>query len=197
MPRRNRVGYESFPEWEELAKVKTRTLIGKYGLTQEDLEDIKQELLLHIHRNRTVGKSWKKITASRKTILDRILDNKIRDLLRAYQSRKTRLLSDAESLSREARPDEEGRMVTYETLVREDQSLGRIGRIPRASEEERRLALSLAGEKLTPLQRRIFALAKKGLNVSEMAIALGMHRTAVVRELKRMREELHRRGWSE
>src|SRR5579862_4590075 len=97
MPKRIRVGYESFAQWEvELAKGKIRTLIGKYEFVKEDLADMEQELLLHIHRSRNVKKSWKHITASDKTILDRVLDNKIRDLIDAHQSLKRQILRQAE-----------------------------------------------------------------------------------------------------
>ncbi len=197
MPRRTRVGYESFAKWEkELAKGKIRTLIGKYELTKEDLSDMEQELLLHIHRSRNVKKSWKQITASDRTILDRILDNKIRDLIDTHKSLKSQILRQAESLSKEMPSAEGETSVTYETLLREEQSLGRMG-MPSAQEDELRLALSLAAQELSVRQRKILAALKKSQSVSEAARALRMHRTTLVRELKRMREVFYRRELNE
>jgi hypothetical protein len=197
MPRRTRVGYETFAQWEkELAKGKIWTLIGKYELTKDDLADMEQELLLHIHRSRNVKKSWKQITASDRTILDRILNNKIRDLIDTHQSLKSQILRHAESLSKEAPSAEEGTSVTYETLLGEEQSLGRMGRSS-AQEDELRLALSMADQELSARQRKILTALKKSQSVSEAAKVLRMHRTTLVRELKRLREVFYRRELNE
>ena len=49
MPQKTHAGYEKLAKWEEqFTEGKVRNLSGHYGLTAESLEDLRQELLLHL-----------------------------------------------------------------------------------------------------------------------------------------------------
>ncbi|OGR89738.1 MAG: hypothetical protein A2992_06480 [Elusimicrobia bacterium RIFCSPLOWO2_01_FULL_59_12] len=186
---------EAFEKWEvELAEGKARGLIGKYGFTEGDRPDIKQELLLHIHLSRGAQAGWERSTASERTTLSRILDNRIRDLIDAAQSDKRKVRSVSESIERhvDAAPDES--ILTQESFLHEEKGLGRIGRKPFALEEETRIAVGLVVRKLTTFQKRILSLLWAGHNVSETAKALRMKRTTLNREIDRLRRIFYRRG---
>lgn len=101
MPKQT-VGYEAFAKWEiELAEGKARGLVGKYGFTCEDAKDIEQELLLQIHITRKAGDSWSEVTASKRTVLSRILDNRVRNIIRDSRREKRKGNSELDSIHRE------------------------------------------------------------------------------------------------
>jgi DNA-directed RNA polymerase specialized sigma24 family protein len=188
MSERRDVGHEAFAKWElELAKGKAKGLMGRYGVTAEDVVDIEQELLLHIHVKRTAFSCWEQRTASDRTILSRVLDNKIRDIIESggRQKRKVRMLM--ESLDQPISvPDAEEPIPLGSQLADKNLQVG--------SPEGFDLALSLACEYLTDIQRRVLALLSDGHNVSETAKALGMKRTTLNREIGRMRRTLYEKG---
>ena len=182
------VDHEAFAKWElELAKGKAKGLMGRYGITAEDVFDIEQELLLHIHVKRAAVSSWDQRTASDRTIMSRVLDNKIRDLIESSgrQKRKVRLLM--ESLDQPMSvPDTEEPTPLGSQLADKDPHVGLA--------EGFALALSLACQHLTDMQRRVLSLLSDGHNVSETAKVLGMKRTTLNREIGRMRRTLYEKG---
>lgn len=188
MSNRREFGYEAFAKWElELAKGKAKGLMGRYGITAEDVIDIEQELLLHIHVKRTAISHWEQRNASDRTIMSRVLDNKIRDLIESAgrQKRKVRLVM--ESLDQPV------------SVAGADEPLPLVSQLADKSSEEDisegfSLALSLACNHLTEIQRQVLALLSAGHNVSETAKALGMKRTTLNREIDRMRRTLYEKG---
>lgn len=195
MEKKNKVGYEAFAAWElDLARGKAKGLVGKHGFTYEDLPDLEQELLLEIYLRRGVRESWTKITASPQTVMDRILNNRIRGIIDTVEADKRRIYIGASSLSDEVGDDESSNPLTLEDVVGDDQSLARRGRRPRSAEEELILAISRGREILNDRQQRICDLLMQGLSIVETADALGMKRTTLNDEIKRMRKLFYQQG---
>lgn len=195
MAKKSTVGYEAFAKWElELARGKAKGLIGRYGLTESDFGDLEQEMLLQVHLKRGVREGWAKITASERTVMSRILDNKIRDIIDELKTEKRRLLSRAERLHHPLSPAHEGDGLTLEDTVSEEASLARTGR--KSAEEEHDLQIVLASvlENLTELQKRACQLLMEGHKITDVADALGMKRTTLNYELTRMRNVFYREG---
>jgi len=184
--RKKTVGYEAFAKWEiELSKGKAKSLIGKYGFTEVDMKDLEQELLLQIFRTRKTWRSWKKVKASEKTIVSRILDNRIRNITRLLRTSKRHIHTHKESLQKYHSEDS---LLTHGDILDEDMALARVGRNKMAKEKELRLSLSLAFEKLTDFQKKVCELLLKGYKISHAAKILKMNRLTLHKELRRMRK---------
>ncbi|MBI4397483.1 MAG: hypothetical protein HY548_10335, partial [Elusimicrobia bacterium] len=86
------------------------------------------------------------------------------------------------------------RKYRYEEILAEEKSLWEIPKGPPARREEIRLALRLAREKLTDVQKRAFDLIGRGFTLGEVADALGLKWPTLTRELERMRGVLYKAG---
>lgn len=199
MKKNNTVGYEAFAKSEvNLARGKARGLVGKYGFTTEDIPDLEQELLLAIHCKRDAMAKLSDTKATWRTITSRILDNHIRDIIDDLKRDKRCINTRLESLD-DNLPDtgEADDSLNYADILDEDLALARRGRKPIQQEEELRLALSLKLAILSDSQRNICALLMDGFNVSEIAESLGIGRTTLCREIKRMRKLFYENGLHE
>ena len=198
MEKKKTVGYEAFEAWEvRMAHGKARGLIGKHGFTYEDLPDLEQELLLEIYLKRGTRDTWTHIEASQKTVLNRILDNRIRDIIDAIRTDKRRIQTLSKSLSQEIHASEDEGSLNYEDVLSEDRTPTRIGKKPFAEEEELRSVLSAKLANLSDSQKTICTLLMRGTSVSEAAESLGMKRTTLYRELERMRKLFYKEGLHE
>jgi RNA polymerase sigma-70 factor (ECF subfamily) len=193
-----KIGYDAFSLWEiKMAQGKARGLIGKHGFTCDDIPDLEQELLLEIYLKRDARDNWSSIEASQKTVTSRILDNRIRDILDTLQTDKRGIHNYTESISKEIKNNNEEGTLTYEDVLGEDCSLSRRGKKPLLQEEELRFVMSMKLAKLNKSQRKICELLMNGLNISEAAKSLGIQRTTLCREIKRMRKLFYENGLHE
>jgi DNA-directed RNA polymerase specialized sigma24 family protein len=182
------ISYEAFAKWElELAKGKAKGLMGRYGITSEDVIDIEQELLLHIHIKRSSTSHWEQKNATDRTILSRILDNKIRDLIESAGRQKRKIRLVMESLDQPiVAPSQEEPISMVNQLSDKDAEIDPSNGL--------RFALSSASRHLTDIQQRVLAHLAEGRNVRETALVLGMKRTTLNREIRRMRRTLYEKG---
>jgi len=92
---------DGFSAWEvNLAKGKAAKLVGKYGFTRDDLPDLEQELLLEIFLKRGAGNAWRNRTASEHTVISRVLDNRIRNIIEAACAAKRCVHCEIDSLNK-------------------------------------------------------------------------------------------------
>lgn len=189
----DRVGYEAFAQWEvELAQGKAKGLIGKYGFTKNDQEDLEQELLIQIHLKRNVRSTWTEVGASERTVMSRILDNWIRDLIDGILADKRRVHIEAESLNKEISGSHEDDILRYEDLLREEEALGRPVLASDAFEAAQAVDFVMKSESV--FERHILAYLLKGYSVQGIANELGLQRTTVRRAIARIRKRLIERG---
>ncbi|MFA5161890.1 MAG: hypothetical protein WC421_06555 [Elusimicrobiales bacterium] len=184
-----------FSKWEiELAQGKAKGLVGKYGFTAADLPDIEQELLLEIHLKRNVASKWSKRTATDRTILSRILDNRIRQIIETASAKK-RCATITDSLETPVGLNHEGEEVTFGDILGDDRIVRR-SRVPSAIHpQDLRIDLSLKTGKFSSLQLRLNVLFMEGRSIAEAAQILGLPRTTLQHEVARMRELFRREGF--
>ncbi|MCG3204359.1 MAG: hypothetical protein KCHDKBKB_01074 [Elusimicrobia bacterium] len=193
---KKRGSYEAFEKWEEkMVEKKVSGLIGRYGFTPTDVGDLKQELFIQIHLYRKgKGASAKE---KEKSWVGRILDNRLRNIIEAVKTekRKTQLRSD--SLHKELSRDENEGVVTYEDILREDQSPARRGRKLVVEEDEMRQVLSFGMRRLTTFQKKVSRLLLKGHTVTEVSEILKVKRTTLNDEIRRIRKSFSQEGLGE
>jgi DNA-directed RNA polymerase specialized sigma24 family protein len=195
MPRRTRAGYPAFSRWElDLTAAKVRNLRGNYGLTGEDLKDLEQELLLHIYVKRQNKAYWETIRVSEKTLIDRIIDNRIRNFLDVYRQKKHQVLTRALPIHELPSPGAQEANAPYEDRIPEDAPAYGVKRLLAMEETENRTEIGMLLSQMTALQRRVARLFMKDYSTSEVARMLGMHRTTLEREKKKMLKVFRRRG---
>ncbi len=108
------MGYtEKFTELDERSckqlEYKAKSLVGHYGFTKSDIEDIKQELYLHLYQQLP---KYDPARSSKATFVDRVLGNAVRDLIRRRKSECRDYSMCQTSLDQPAYPGNEG----YETI---------------------------------------------------------------------------------
>ncbi|MBI4396892.1 MAG: hypothetical protein HY548_07350, partial [Elusimicrobia bacterium] len=102
MSDQKRSAYAAFERWElDLARGKAKTLVGRYGFTWEDQGDLEQELLLHLLKKRKARQAWAEVRASERTVMDRILTNKARDLIKGAKRGKNKVIRASVPLGEE------------------------------------------------------------------------------------------------
>jgi len=182
-----------FEDWElELILGKAKGLVGSYGFTEDDLPDIEQELCLKTFLKRQAYEAWQQKTANPRTVLSRILDNCIRDMIDAAMTDKRRVHLAVDSLGTETGQDDGEEPLTLADTLGED---GRIlshrlapNTIPRESE----ISIAAKLQKLTEQQQLIIKLLLSGFSKTEAAQSLGMPRTTLNREMGRIRKYFDR-----
>jgi DNA-directed RNA polymerase specialized sigma24 family protein len=190
----NTVGYAEFAAWEvNLVKGKARTLPGKAGFTYADIPDIEQELLLEVHLKRDTSDNWERVTASKKTVMSRILDNRIRNLIKSSATDKRRVHSITDSLSAETSRTVEGAPATLEDFLGEDHIVA-YQRQSAPTPQDLQIDLSLRARELSAIQQRISNLLIQGFSITETAKALGIKRTTLNEEIDRMRALFYEEG---
>lgn len=185
---------KGFTQWEvNLARGKAKGLLNRYGFTETDLPDIEQELLLEIHLKRNAASNWSKRTATDRTILSRILDNRIRKIIEAASAQK-RNTSITDSLETPVGRTHDGEEIIMADLLGEDRIV-RHSRVPSARHpHDLRIDLSLKTARLSSLQLRLKVLLMEGRSIAEAAKILGLPRTTLHHEVARLRELFRREG---
>ncbi len=192
MANKNRVGYEAFTRWElELAEGKAKGLIGKHGFMLGDYDDLKQDLLLQIYMKRETRAGWVEKTASAKTVMSRILDNRVRDIIDASHTdtRKVHLFTDSLQAPASARDeDARGQMIDEESIFRRMERSG--------TPEDRDLSMDIHNtfRDLNAIQRRVCDLLSEGQSISDISRILHIKRTTLNREIGRLRKIFYKRG---
>ena len=182
-----------FEDWElELISGKAKGLIGTYGFTEDDLPDIEQELCLKTYLKRQAYEVWQQKTASLRTILSRILDNCIRDMIDAAMTDKRRVHLAADSLETETGKDDDAESLTLADSLGEDSEILHNRLPPKITAQDSALAIAAKLQQLTGQQQLIIKLLLSGASKTEAAQSLGMPRTTLNREMGRIRKHFDR-----
>lgn len=167
-----------------LIEVMTRHLVGRYGLSYDDVEDIRQDLLLDLLKRLPHYNSQ---LSQRKTFIHRLIEHELADLLSARQAgcRDHRLRTD--SLD-DPVCEEDGIMLLLMDTLDERHVLRMQGRTRRSPEEvtELRVDLERLLATLTPEQRQICAQLIDH-TVTEVARMLAVPRTSIQDIVQKLR----------
>ena len=174
-----------FEQWElETANVVVRAHVAASGrFAHLNHEDLVQECLVHWWQKR--GQYREERGATRRTFMNRVLSNKLRDLRRAERARKrprTRSLDD---------PVEPGSLLTLaDTIAASPES------DPHHVREltELREGLDRARRRLTPRQRELVDGLTAGQSMSALSRGLRVSRDTLYEERKRIRDVYRAEG---
>jgi len=183
---RDRERPEPNPQADEyvarLVRIKARQLVGRYGFTESDREDIEQELKLDLLERLP---DYDPDRGSLEGFVSGVVDHKISRFLEKRSAAKRNPDRVAYSLN-DAIADEQGGLVERAAAMPDET-------LPRGRQQDLVLDLADALSELPPDLRRLCCqLREKG--VTEIARQEGVSRKTVYERIKRIREKLRERG---
>jgi len=176
---------------EILIRCKARQLIGKAGLTWNDVEDLEQELMLHLLERLP---KFDPEVAARTTFVANIVERKISNILRDRMREKRDGRRQFGSLN-DLIEDDEGETIERAYTLDQDAADIRMGRRHRTREEEARLRLDVS-LLLSALPDDLRPVAQELLQktITEAAESLGMPRTTLYYAIERLRPFFDKAG---
>lgn len=178
----------------DLVKGKAKGLIGKYGFSEADRPDLEQELFLEVFLKRNTSLNWPTKSATQRTVLSRILDNRIRNIIDAACSDKRRVSMHSDSLSTPVGYNPGGDPITLLDLLSEDGQLGHEHPHTAGGTIDLRIDLSLRTPALSEVHIDITVYLSEGRTVSEIAELMGMKRRTLRNRLAQLQTILEELG---
>lgn len=176
----------------ELIHHKARQLVGTAGYTQQDVEDIEQDLILDLLERLP---KFDPAKAQHNTFVARIVERKISNLIRDRQAEVRDYRREACSLNEEIDVGAE-ELKQRVTTISQDELDRRTGKYSRPSDERAQLQIDLDSviAELPEDLRRAAALLRDH-PVSQVAEQMGIpHATFYDNHLRRLREAFEAKG---
>ncbi|MCP4594528.1 MAG: sigma-70 family RNA polymerase sigma factor, partial [bacterium] len=174
---------------------KARQLIGKYGFTRTDCEDLQQGMTLDLLERLPKFDPNK---AAHSTFVARVIERKISDLIRYRMQEKRDYRREACSVN-ESVEDGNGGKVERAQTISQDQQDPRTGkcRRPKAERIDMRLDVSFVISEL-PAELRLLAERLMAHSIAEVARELGVPRYVIYASgIARLREVFEDKGLQE
>lgn len=172
-----------------LISIKANQIIGRYGLTPSDREDLEQELTLAVLE---AADAWDADRGSRNTFDNRIVNRKVATIIR-YRSRGCRDYHRGRMSLDDAIRNEDGGSSSRGAMMTEDTDRRRGG----VDTSEERVELSKdvrsAVRSLEPDLQRLCDLLGKGTK-SDAAESMGLSRTTIYKRCRAIRERFAQMG---
>jgi RNA polymerase sigma-70 factor (ECF subfamily) len=179
----------------DVIRHKARQLIGKYGFTRDDYDDLQQEMMLDLLRR--LGK-YDPSRAGLSTFVARIVDRKVSTLIRHQRQEKRDYRRPVCSLDAQVE-DQDGQARGLDEVLSQDAFDDEVARHDRPSAErlDLRLDLSLVLDEL-PDDLRQLALRLQTRTVAEIARELGVPRSTLYEKgIARLRKIFEDKGLRE
>ena len=179
----------------DVIRHKARQLIGKYGFTRDDYDDLQQEMMLDLLRR--LGK-YDPSKAGLSTFVARIVDRKVSTLIRHQRQEKRDYRRPVCSLDAQVE-DQDGQARGLDEVLSQDAFDDEVARHDRPSAErlDLRLDLSLVLDEL-PDDLRQLALRLQTRTVAEIARELGVPRSTLYEKgIARLRKIFEDKGLRE
>ena len=179
----------------DVIRHKARQLIGKYGFTRDDYDDLQQEMMLDLLRR--LGK-YDPSRAGLSTFVARIVDRKVSTLIRHQRQEKRDYRRPVCSLDAQVE-DQDGQARGLDEVLSQDAFDDEVARHdrPRAERLDLRLDLSLVLDEL-PDDLRQLALRLQTRTVAEIARELGVPRSTLYEKgIARLRKIFEDKGLRE
>jgi RNA polymerase sigma-70 factor (ECF subfamily) len=171
------------PFTRRLAKRKAKQLVGKYGFSDSDRDDIEQDIYVHVLQrwssyDPAEGHHHKFVTA----VVERFMANFVRD--RCAIKRRDDAVGSLQSPVAET-----GNGITVDQAVSNNALDGRLGRRRRTSDELAGLRIDIDAliRDLPPQWREVLEL-RKSLTVTEISERLNIPRTTINAWIRKVRE---------
>jgi len=174
---------------------KARQLIGKYGFTHDDYEDLRQDMVLDLLRRLPQFDPGR---ACQNTFISRVVDRKVATIIRHRRQEKRDYRREAGSLDEPIEADDGGTVERGQAISQDDNDLnsGKQNRI----EFERidmRLDISIAIADLPP-DLRALAERLKADTIAQIARDLGVPRSTLYETgITRLRKAFEDKGLRE
>jgi RNA polymerase sigma-70 factor (ECF subfamily) len=177
----------------KLIKWKAKQLVGKYGFTDADREDIEQQLLLHLWRRWSGYNSNRHPDAFAKVVVRNAVASLVERQRAIKRGGGRRQLSLNDPVG-----EEEERTIEHGDLVDQDSALRRLGRTQRpfTDEADLRLALKEVRDSLPPEAQELVDLLAK-YNPTEISQATGIPRGTLLDRITKLRKPLSEAGLEE
>lgn len=146
--------YEGIDDYaSQIIKYKAKRLIGRFGFTESDLEDLEQELILDLLRRLPM---YNPARAQRNTFIARVVEHKIATIIESQKAGMRDYRLCRWSLNDRLEDEEGGSVERMETINQEDYLL-RTGKLSRPLDELRALTIDVrrAMEQLPPELREL------------------------------------------
>ncbi len=179
----------------DVIRHKARQLIGKYGFTRDDFDDLQQEMMLDLLRR--LGK-YDPSKAGLSTFVARIVDRKVSTLIRHQRQEKRDYRRPVCSLDAQVE-DQDGQARGLDEVLSQDAFDDEVARHdrPQAERLDLRLDLSLVLDEL-PEDLRQLALRLQTRTVAEIARELGVPRSTLYeKSIARLRKIFEDKGLRE
>jgi len=170
----------------ELVHHKARQLVGKAGYTQDDVDDIKQDLIVDLLERLP---QFDPAKATYNTFVARLVERKISNLLRDRQAEMRDHRREVCSLNEEIDTGEDEPVQRLTTISQDDQDI-RTGKYARPAEERahHQRDMESVRDGLTPELRQVAEMLQTK-SVSQVARELGIpRRTFREKHLTQLRE---------
>ena len=176
----------------ELVHHKAWQLVGKAGYTQDDVDDIKQDLIVDLLERLP---QFDPAKATYNTFVARLVERKISNLLRDRQAEMRDHRREVCSLNEEIDTGEDEPVQRLTTISQDEQDI-RTGKYARPAEERAHLQLDMDSvlDGLTPELRQVAEMLQTK-SVSQVARELGIpRRTFREKHLAQLREVFAAKG---
>ncbi len=188
-----RNNYEGLNEYAaETIRIKSLSLVGTSGFTNDDLDDIRQELTLDL-LNRIPDYDPEKSAFN--TFISGIVDNGIAAMIEARSAAKRDWRKLNTSLNVDV-PDSENEWIEQIQIVSREDLPWNDGETPDSPFDkcDRNITLRDAIAILPPRQRELCLLLTQ-MNISDISSEMGMSRPALYRMIARIRKKLLESGF--
>jgi len=178
----------------QLIKRKTRQLVGRYGFTKLDFEDLKQEMMLDLLQRQP---KYNPDRAQINTFVARIIENKVASIIAARKADKRDYRLCCCSLN-EQFEDKDGRSIERAETAYMTEYLRRTGKSTRSHEELTNQAIDLQRtQSELPPNLRDLCDCLGDEDITAIARKLNRHRSTVHEHIKRIRILFKNRGLKE
>ena len=177
---------------QKVIRIKVSQLIGKYGYTESDREDLESELTLHLLERMP---QFDPKRAKRNTFVARIIENKVVSILRYRRGQCRDCSLDGQSLDRDT-SGENGEAVSYGDLITEGKGRRHLGQEARSATDASDLSID-AEQFISQLPAHLRDLAQRlmtGSSIASIARDVDLSRTVIHRRLKDLRQRAEDAG---
>lgn len=185
------MGIADFDDYaRELIKHKARQLVGKFGFTPSDREDLEQEMILDLIRRLP---QYDPSKAARTTFISRIVEHKVASLIEARTSKRRDFRMEDGSLNDQVDVDHSG-IERLETVDAE-QYLLRTGAISMPLLEQLELGIDIARVVMQlPDNLRELCIRLQTQSVTEISRETGVPRYKLYESIKTLRAVFEKAG---
>ena len=191
--------YEDFSQYEiDLVRITSRRMVGKYGITQNDVPDLEQELMCHLWKKRRGYDKGHASGSSYETFISQVITKKSVDILKE-RARAKRVAEYSTALFSTLHDDIPGDMDNDDEYAPSAYAIWGIVMPDSCISPEKlviaKIMLEEAINKMTDQQKKIFHLVESGYTPVEVAIRLNLSESTIYEHIEKICRNLRDAGF--